>query len=101
AETANRAKSEFLSRMSHELRTPLNAILGFTQLLEIDQPTPSQGESISHITRAGQHLLSLINEVLDIARIEAGRLALSFESIEVTAFFAGGVELIRPLAARE
>jgi CheY-like chemotaxis protein len=68
AEAASRAKSEFLSRMSHELRTPLNAILGFTQLLEIDQPTPSQAESIAHILKAGQHLLSFINEVLNVAR---------------------------------
>jgi CheY-like chemotaxis protein len=68
AEAASRAKSEFLSRMSHELRTPLNAILGFTQLLEIDKPTPSQAESIAHIAKAGQHLLSFINKVLDVAR---------------------------------
>ncbi len=68
AEAASRAKSEFLSRMSHELRTPLNAILGFTQLLEIDQPTPSQAESIAHILKAGRQLLSFINEVLSVAR---------------------------------
>jgi PAS domain S-box-containing protein len=100
AETANRAKSDFLSRMSHELRTPLNAILGFTQILEIDSPTASQAESVSHINRAGQHLLSLINEVLDIARIEAGRLALSPEPIEIGAFLRETLELIHPLATR-
>ena len=76
AETASRVKSQFLSRMSHELRTPLNAILGFTQLLEIDSPTPSQSESIDHISRAGKNLLSLINTVLDIARLETGEPAL-------------------------
>lgn len=80
AETASRAKSEFLSRMSHDLRTPLNAILGFTQLLELEPATPNQVESIAHISHAGKNLLSLINEVLDIARLEAGRPLPGFEA---------------------
>ncbi|OZB31325.1 MAG: histidine kinase, partial [Pseudomonas sp. 34-62-33] len=81
AENASRAKSEFLSRMSHELRTPLNSILGFAQLLEMDPGTPAQQAQVRHILRAGRHLLGLINEVLDIARIESGRLALSPEPL--------------------
>ena len=72
AESASQAKSEFLSRMSHNLRTPLNAILGFTQLLEAEPHTPSQAECIDHITRAGHHLLKLINEVLDVAQFAPG-----------------------------
>ena len=100
AERANRAKSEFLSRMSHELRTPLNAILGFTQLLEIDQPTPSQGESIEHISRAGKSLLSLINEVLDISRLESGHTALAPEPVEVAPFLRDMLALVHDLAIR-
>ena len=83
AEAASRVKSEFLSRMSHELRTPLNAILGFTQLLEIDSLSPSQAESIHHISRAGKNLLSLINQVLDISRLEAGEPAPPVESASI------------------
>src|SRR5436309_469687 len=81
AERAGRAKSEFLSRMSHELRTPLNAILGFAQLLERQSPTPTQRARVKHVITAGRHLLALINEVLDISRIEAGRIQLSLEPV--------------------
>jgi len=83
AENANRAKSDFLSRMSHELRSPLNAILGFAQLMESDSPLPtdSQKESIAQILQAGWHLLNLINEILDLATIEAGKLSLWTEPI--------------------
>jgi PAS domain S-box-containing protein len=81
AEKANLAKSDFLSSMSHELRSPLNAILGFAQLMNSDSPppTPSQTESIDQILHAGWYLLQLINEILDLAQIESGKLALSLE----------------------
>jgi signal transduction histidine kinase len=95
---ASRAKSEFLSRMSHELRTPLNAILGFAQLLEMDHLTSEQHESVDQILKAGRHLLDLINEVLDIARIEAGRLAVSIESVSVKEVIQEGLDLVAPLA---
>lgn len=98
-EAANVAKNAFLSRISHELRTPLNAILGFTQLLKLESPNTSQIESIGHITRAGRHLLALINELLDIAQIESGRLALNLEPLELNAFLRNCVEMMRPIAA--
>nr|WP_298056990.1 ATP-binding protein [uncultured Halomonas sp.] len=84
AETASRAKSEFLSSMSHELRTPLNAIIGFSQLLAKGRRDPlseKQQRQVSQIEKSGQHLLSLINEVLDLAKIEAGHMTLSIEPI--------------------
>nr|WP_315597385.1 ATP-binding protein [uncultured Cupriavidus sp.] len=85
AERANRAKSEFLSSMSHELRNPLNAILGFAQLMASDSPppTPSQQASLEQILKAGWHLLELVNEILDLAKIEAGHMSLSPEPVSV------------------
>jgi PAS domain S-box-containing protein len=98
ADRANRAKSEFLSRMSHELRTPLNAILGFGQLLERQNPRPNQMEHVGHILTGGRHLLKLINEVLDISRIEADRIHLSVESVSLSVALQEATDLIRPLA---
>src|SRR5438132_4130031 len=100
ADHANRAKSDFLSRMSHELRTPLNGILGFAQLLQMESLPADQEESVTHILKAGRHLLGLINEVLDISRIEAGRLQLSLEPVPVGDTLRGAVDLVRPLAAQ-
>jgi CheY-like chemotaxis protein len=94
----NTAKSEYLSRMSHELRTPLNAILGFAQLLELEDLGEEQRENLHFILAAARHLLALINEVLDIAAIEAGRLPLSLEPVAVADVVAETVSLIRPLA---
>jgi PAS domain S-box-containing protein len=99
AQAANRAKSEFLSRMSHELRTPMNSILGFAQLMARQDPTAQQRRSVEQILRAGRHLLNLINEVLDLARIESNRQPLSLEPVPVDAAVAEAVSLIRPLAA--
>jgi PAS domain S-box-containing protein len=98
ADRANKAKSEFLSRMSHELRTPLNSILGFGQLLEQDVVRPEDHESVAQIMSAGRHLLTLINEVLDISKIEAGRMTLSPEPVDVRAVIRESVQLVRPLA---
>ncbi|MBW3638092.1 MAG: response regulator, partial [Armatimonadetes bacterium] len=99
AERANLAKSEFLSRMSHELRTPLNAILGFGQLLEMAELSEDDAQSADQIVRAGRHLLDLINEVLDIARIESGHLAISPEAVDAREIALETVSLVRPLAA--
>ena len=98
ADRANRAKSDFLARMSHELRTPLNAILGFAQLFHQEALSPEDCESVQQIIRGGQHLLTLINEVLDISRIEAGHLAISCEPVAVQDMAHEAVEMIRPLA---
>jgi PAS domain S-box-containing protein len=100
AERANRAKSAFLSNMSHDLRTPLNAILGFAQLLDLDDLPADRRESVAQILRGGTHLLSLINEVLDIARIEAGQLSLSMEPVRALESVELASELVRPLAAQ-
>jgi len=100
AETASAAKSEFLSRMSHELRTPLNSVLGFAQLLQMDPLPPEEADAVDHILAAGRHLLDLIDEVLDIARIESGRLELDMSSVPVAEVVGDAIELTRPLAGR-
>lgn len=100
AEAANRAKSDFLRSMSHELRTPLNAILGFAQILRSDPKkslSPYQVEHIDHILGGGNHLLELVNQVLDLARVEADKLDLSLEDVDVSEVVAECVALTLPL----
>ena len=103
AEQASQAKSDFLSRMSHELRTPLNAILGFTQLLDIDRDPPlsvEQSDFVHEILFAGKHLLDLINDILDIARIESGHLNLEPEAVNLESLSAECISLLNPLAEK-
>jgi CheY-like chemotaxis protein len=98
AEQANQAKSEFLSRMSHELRTPLNAVVGFGQLLELEDLERSQREGVEQILKGGRHLLDLINDVLDISRIESGTMSMSLEPVDLGSMLADALSMIRPLA---
>jgi len=101
AERANRAKSKFLSRMSHELRTPLNGILGFTQLMALDRVhplAPDQQRRLDSVHRAGRHLLGLINDVLDLARIESEDFSLKLEAVDLSAALDACLSLIVPLA---
>ena len=101
ARSANQAKSAFLSSMSHELRTPLNAILGFAQILTSDK-LPStlaqKKEFAGHILKSGRHLLTLINEILDLAKIESGTVALSMEPVEMHEMLAECRTMMEPLA---
>ena len=105
AEQANRAKSDFLSNMSHELRTPLNSVLGFSQLMGSDKREPlteSQQLAVGQIGTAGRHLLTLINDILDLAQIETGHLSLSLEPVEIGPMLDEAISMVNPLAqARE
>jgi signal transduction histidine kinase/CheY-like chemotaxis protein len=102
AEKANLAKSDFLSSMSHELRTPLSAILGFAQLIEsgTPAPSPSQKRSVDQILQAGWYLLDLINEILDLALIESGKLSLSLEPVSLSVVLQECQAMVEPEAAK-
>ncbi|MCW2277555.1 response regulator [Heliophilum fasciatum] len=100
AEQASRAKSEFLSSMSHELRTPMNAILGFAQVLDTDDLSESERDHLQEIQKAGKHLLALINDVLDLSRIESGRLELQTETIDIDDVIDECLTLMQPMAQK-
>lgn len=97
AQKANKAKSEFISRMSHELRTPMNSILGFAQLLEMGELNIGQRKGVRHILNSGKHLLKLINEVLDISRIEAGKLSFDIKEVNIRSAILEALDLVMPL----
>jgi PAS domain S-box-containing protein len=99
-EASSRAKSEFLSRMSHELRTPLNAVIGFSQLMRADKARPlsqEQLERVQHVESAGAHLLALVNDVLDLSRIESGEMSVATESVQLLRIIEEAATMVSPL----
>jgi signal transduction histidine kinase/ActR/RegA family two-component response regulator len=101
AQAANRAKSDFLSKMSHELRTPMNSIMGFTQILNLDKKQPlskNQKENLQFISSAGDHLLELVNEILDLSKIESGKLKLFIEPVDLVPIINDVISISLPLA---
>ena len=101
AERASQAKSQFLARMSHELRTPLNAVLGFTQLLQLEDADPGRSAKLGHIRAAGEHLLSLIDGVLDLSSLEAGNLRLDPQPLSLASLIDQALPLVAALAQRQ
>lgn len=101
AERANFSKSEFLSRMSHELRTPMNSILGFAQLINRGELSPTHKKGVGHIMKSGKHLLDLINEVLDLSRIESGKLTMSIEPVQLNGIILEIMDVVSPMAASQ
>ena len=101
AEQANRAKSAFLANMSHELRTPLNAILGFSNLLRDGSASEDQRRDLNIINRSGEHLLALINDVLDIAKIEAGRTQLEIAPCDLKVLVQDVADMMRVRATEK
>jgi PAS domain S-box-containing protein len=101
AERASRAKSQFLSRMSHELRTPMNAILGFAQILALEELAPGQQDYVREISQAGGHLLQLIEELLDLSRIEAGKYTVVVEPIDAGLVIAEASGIVQPLMTQK
>lgn len=100
AESANREKSHFLSRVSHELRTPLNSIIGFTSILEMEDIRAEHQSHIGLIRKSGEHLLKLINEVLDLSKMDIGEIALSEDKIQIVPLMKEIVEMIQPIAQK-
>jgi PAS domain S-box-containing protein len=101
-EEASRMKSEFLANMSHELRTPLNAIIGFSEVLAdglMGEMTPKQKGFIGDIFDSGKHLLALINDILDLSKVEAGKMLLDVESVQVSSLLGSSLSIIKGKAA--
>ena len=101
-EHASRMKSEFLATMSHELRTPLNAIIGFSEALKdglMGQMSDTQHEYIGDIFSSGQHLLSLINDILDLSKVEAGMMSLELEAVDLNSLLSNSLSIVREKAA--
>jgi len=98
AESANRAKSSFLSRVSHELRTPLNSIIGFSTILQLEDIVAEHKTHIGLIRKLGEHLLKLINEVLDLSKIDTGEISVSKEKVQIVALTEEIAEMIQPIA---
>lgn len=99
AEAASQAKSEFIAMVSHEVRTPLNGILGMSQLLRLDGLTDAQAGKVDAISSSGEHLLTIINDILDFAKIEAGKLELEPMPFRVASILRQVTDLLRPMAA--